>query len=263
MGRPLGGILFCLPGGISSGRLKSAASAHVLDQSAFRERTSEGSVLCSRYGVKDIFAAVKMFLWSRNDLGRVTVINHHQNIDVNTRSSLHQVITQRGFLFPDWLNLSCRLGSRSPPNASQPPAFFSKQEMIKKMTVVGNEAEFSESDRIWIKGTIKDLNPYRLKLILCFQTRVSRELRFSTCRRRRLQVDHPQVSDLLMVTGAPRGSEADFILGLYSPSCLSASLSCRGTRDRPMPPDPRDSWELHRSGGHHQEGLDGKVRRPV
>lgn len=54
---------------------------------------------------------------------------------------------------------SCRLGSRSPPNASQPPAFFSKltentsaivkskkQEMIKKMTVVGNEGDFSKSD---------------------------------------------------------------------------------------------------------------------
>lgn len=54
---------------------------------------------------------------------------------------------------------SCRVGSRSPPNASQPPAFFSKltentsaivkskkQEMIKKMTVVGNEGDFSECD---------------------------------------------------------------------------------------------------------------------
>lgn len=51
------------------------------------------------------------------------------------------------------------MGSRSPPNASQPPAFFSKltentsdivrskkEEMIKKMTVVGNEGEFSKSD---------------------------------------------------------------------------------------------------------------------
>uniref|UniRef100_A0A8C6Q107 Nuclear receptor corepressor 2 n=1 Tax=Nothobranchius furzeri TaxID=105023 RepID=A0A8C6Q107_NOTFU len=49
-----------------------------------------------------------------------------------------------------------RLGSRSPPNAAQPPAFFSKltentsaivkskkQEMIKKMTVVGNDGEFN------------------------------------------------------------------------------------------------------------------------
>lgn len=49
------------------------------------------------------------------------------------------------------------MGSRSPPNATQPPAFFSKltentsaivkskkQEMIKKMTVVGNESEFSK-----------------------------------------------------------------------------------------------------------------------
>ncbi|KAF7199803.1 nuclear receptor corepressor 2 isoform X3 [Nothobranchius furzeri] len=48
------------------------------------------------------------------------------------------------------------LGSRSPPNAAQPPAFFSKltentsaivkskkQEMIKKMTVVGNDGEFN------------------------------------------------------------------------------------------------------------------------
>ncbi|KAM9744671.1 nuclear receptor corepressor 2 isoform 3-T4 [Menidia menidia] len=48
------------------------------------------------------------------------------------------------------------LDSRSPPNTSQPPAFFSKltestsdivkfkkQEMIKKMTVVGNENEFN------------------------------------------------------------------------------------------------------------------------
>lgn len=48
------------------------------------------------------------------------------------------------------------MGSRSPPNASQPPAFFSKltestsaivkskkQEMIKKMTVVGNENDFN------------------------------------------------------------------------------------------------------------------------
>uniref|UniRef100_A0A3Q3L0W1 Nuclear receptor corepressor 2 n=1 Tax=Mastacembelus armatus TaxID=205130 RepID=A0A3Q3L0W1_9TELE len=55
------------------------------------------------------------------------------------------------FLFP----LS-RMGSRSPPNASQPPAFFSKltestsaivkskkQEMIKKMTVVGNDGDFN------------------------------------------------------------------------------------------------------------------------
>ncbi|XP_023265083.1 nuclear receptor corepressor 2-like [Seriola lalandi dorsalis] len=48
------------------------------------------------------------------------------------------------------------MGSRSPPNASQPPAFFSKltentsaivkskkQEMIKKMTVVGNDGDFN------------------------------------------------------------------------------------------------------------------------
>uniref|UniRef100_A0A8C4IN46 Nuclear receptor corepressor 2 n=1 Tax=Dicentrarchus labrax TaxID=13489 RepID=A0A8C4IN46_DICLA len=48
------------------------------------------------------------------------------------------------------------MGSRSPPNTSQPPAFFSKltestsaivkskkQEMIKKMTVVGNEGDFN------------------------------------------------------------------------------------------------------------------------
>uniref|UniRef100_A0A8C2ZVS8 Nuclear receptor corepressor 2 n=1 Tax=Cyclopterus lumpus TaxID=8103 RepID=A0A8C2ZVS8_CYCLU len=48
------------------------------------------------------------------------------------------------------------MGSRSPPNAAQPPAFFSKltestsaivkskkQEMIKKMTVVGNEGDFN------------------------------------------------------------------------------------------------------------------------
>uniref|UniRef100_A0A3B4BJ40 Uncharacterized protein n=1 Tax=Periophthalmus magnuspinnatus TaxID=409849 RepID=A0A3B4BJ40_9GOBI len=48
------------------------------------------------------------------------------------------------------------IGSRSPPNASQPPAFFSKltentsaivrskkQEMTKKMTVVGNENDFN------------------------------------------------------------------------------------------------------------------------
>ena len=54
---------------------------------------------------------------------------------------------------------SYRMGSRSPPNASQPPAFFSKltentsaivrtkkQEMIKKMTVVGNDDDFSKSD---------------------------------------------------------------------------------------------------------------------
>lgn len=54
---------------------------------------------------------------------------------------------------------TCRMGSRSPPNASQPPAFFSKltentsaivkskkQEMIKKMTVVGNDSDFSKSD---------------------------------------------------------------------------------------------------------------------
>ncbi|KAG7241434.1 hypothetical protein INR49_025634 [Caranx melampygus] len=47
------------------------------------------------------------------------------------------------------------MGSRSPPNTSQPPAFFSKltestsaivkskkQEMIKKMTVVGNDGDF-------------------------------------------------------------------------------------------------------------------------
>uniref|UniRef100_A0A8C5G939 Nuclear receptor corepressor 2-like n=1 Tax=Gouania willdenowi TaxID=441366 RepID=A0A8C5G939_GOUWI len=51
---------------------------------------------------------------------------------------------------------SCRMGSRSPPNTSQPPAFFSKltentsaivkfkkQEMIKKMTVVGNDSDFN------------------------------------------------------------------------------------------------------------------------
>lgn len=55
---------------------------------------------------------------------------------------------------------SCSVGSRSPPSSSQqPPAFFSKltestsaivkskkQEMIKKMTVVGNEGEFSQSE---------------------------------------------------------------------------------------------------------------------
>ncbi|KAK5932588.1 hypothetical protein CgunFtcFv8_004280 [Champsocephalus gunnari] len=48
------------------------------------------------------------------------------------------------------------MGSRSPPNTSQPPAFFSKltestsdivrskkQEMIKKMTVVGNDGDFN------------------------------------------------------------------------------------------------------------------------
>lgn len=58
-----------------------------------------------------------------------------------------------------WLFPSYRMGSRSPPNASQPPAFFSKltentsaivkskkQEMIKKMTVVGNDSDFSKSD---------------------------------------------------------------------------------------------------------------------
>lgn len=52
-----------------------------------------------------------------------------------------------------------RMGSHSPPNASQPPAFFSKltesnsaivkskkQEIIKKMTVVGSETDFSKSD---------------------------------------------------------------------------------------------------------------------
>uniref|UniRef100_A0AAQ5XIW4 Nuclear receptor corepressor 2 n=1 Tax=Amphiprion ocellaris TaxID=80972 RepID=A0AAQ5XIW4_AMPOC len=51
---------------------------------------------------------------------------------------------------------SYRMGSRSPPNTSQPPAFFSKltestsaivkskkQEMIKKMTVVGNDSDFN------------------------------------------------------------------------------------------------------------------------
>uniref|UniRef100_A0A4W6FJN4 Nuclear receptor corepressor 2 n=1 Tax=Lates calcarifer TaxID=8187 RepID=A0A4W6FJN4_LATCA len=55
-----------------------------------------------------------------------------------------------------WLFPSYRMGSRSPPNASQPPAFFSKltentsaivkskkQEMIKKMTVVGNDSDFN------------------------------------------------------------------------------------------------------------------------
>lgn len=53
------------------------------------------------------------------------------------------------------------MGSRSPPNAAQPPAFFSKltestsaivkskkQEMIKKMTVVGNDGDFSKSERL-------------------------------------------------------------------------------------------------------------------
>ncbi len=64
------------------------------------------------------------------------------------------------FLFIDRISVnptllfpSCRMGSRSPPNSSQPPAFFSKltentsaivkskkQEMIKKMTVVGTES---------------------------------------------------------------------------------------------------------------------------
>lgn len=51
--------------------------------------------------------------------------------------------------------VSVRMGSRSPSNSSQPPAFFSKltennsaivkskKEMIKKM-VVGNENDFSE-----------------------------------------------------------------------------------------------------------------------
>lgn len=52
------------------------------------------------------------------------------------------------------------MGSHSPPNASQPPAFFSKltesnsaivkskkQEIIKKMiSVVGSETDFSKSD---------------------------------------------------------------------------------------------------------------------
>uniref|UniRef100_A0A7N5ZYF1 Nuclear receptor corepressor 2 n=1 Tax=Anabas testudineus TaxID=64144 RepID=A0A7N5ZYF1_ANATE len=52
--------------------------------------------------------------------------------------------------------LTCRMGSHSPPNASQHPTFFSKltentsaivkskkQEMIKKMTVVGNDSDFN------------------------------------------------------------------------------------------------------------------------
>uniref|UniRef100_A0A665WLJ2 Nuclear receptor corepressor 2 n=1 Tax=Echeneis naucrates TaxID=173247 RepID=A0A665WLJ2_ECHNA len=43
---------------------------------------------------------------------------------------------------------SYRMGSRSPPNASQPPAFFSKltentSAMIKKMTVVGTDRDFN------------------------------------------------------------------------------------------------------------------------
>lgn len=67
-----------------------------------------------------------------------------------------------------WLSFpSCRMGSRSPPNASQPPAFFSKltestsaivkskkQEMIKKMTV-SNETDFSKSD-LWIKMSVEE-----------------------------------------------------------------------------------------------------------
>lgn len=67
-----------------------------------------------------------------------------------------------------------RLGSRSPPNTSQPPAFFSKltestsaivkskkQEMIKKMTVVGSESDFSKSDlsgrRSWLNHVEENL----------------------------------------------------------------------------------------------------------
>lgn len=66
---------------------------------------------------------------------------------------------------------SCSVGSRSPPNATQPPAFFSKltentsaivkskkQEMIKKMTVVGNESEFSEYDLVKKCLGVKELN---------------------------------------------------------------------------------------------------------
>lgn len=72
---------------------------------------------------------------------------------------LDSCILSRSMVCVHFSSPSCRVGSRSPPNASQPPAFFSKltentsaivkskkQEMIKKMTVVGNEGDFSKSD---------------------------------------------------------------------------------------------------------------------
>uniref|UniRef100_A0A8D3BLC8 Nuclear receptor corepressor 2 n=1 Tax=Scophthalmus maximus TaxID=52904 RepID=A0A8D3BLC8_SCOMX len=71
---------------------------------------------------------------------------------VNTTGACVHILTGLSFCL-------YRLGSRSPPNASQPPAFFSKltestsaivkskkQEMIKKMTVVGGDSDFSKSE---------------------------------------------------------------------------------------------------------------------
>uniref|UniRef100_A0A8D3CQY0 Nuclear receptor corepressor 2 n=1 Tax=Scophthalmus maximus TaxID=52904 RepID=A0A8D3CQY0_SCOMX len=68
---------------------------------------------------------------------------------VNTTGACVHILTGLSFCL-------YRLGSRSPPNASQPPAFFSKltestsaivkskkQEMIKKMTVVGGDSDFN------------------------------------------------------------------------------------------------------------------------
>lgn len=98
---------------------------------------------------------------------------------------------------------SCRLGSRSPPNSSQHPTFFSKltestsaivkskkQEMSKKMMVTGNDNKFSESGlSLEMKKSFTRKNKTILRFFwLCFQMLASQEQKSSICQHPPLQV---------------------------------------------------------------------------
>ena len=173
---------------------------------------------------------------------------------------------------------SYRMGSRSPPNTSQPIAFFSKltestsdivkskkQEMSKKMTLVGNDSDFSKSDLSTSKRARPKVVVRRKHVIFdkedvflnnpCSrsQTLVSLEQRSSICRRLRLQViyliassvqtymttvlnavevcldnDHLERWSSLIYIWAYWCPQADF--GLIQSSCISRSLLCVSDR---------------------------------